>query len=337
MPGHSMQRCYKLHGYPPNHFKNDDKNKKIAAVLQSNDSVPEYTFDDQGRMVIAADQTQHIMHMLIQHKPVSDSTVGQSSSSANVGKFANVAGKFCLLSSNLNSWIIDNGATDHISHDKSLFLTWNSFIGDDNFITIPDGKQVHITHKGDVQLTEHIILKDVLYVEDFKFNLISIPKLCLDLNCTASFTNDTCIIQSSSMQPQVLGKLKKGLYHLEDVETRKSVSVQSGNKVAAVSSASEQTINNTKLWHLRMGHLPVEQLEYVSSFPFDNNKPCLGDIFCQICPAARQSRKSFHSSSIKTTVPFQLLHLDIWGPYKEVTHNGCRIFLTIVDDYTRMS
>lgn len=56
---------------------------------------------------------------------------------------------------------------------------------------------------------------------------------------------------------------------------------------------------------------------------------------CTICLAAKQSRKSFPSSFIKTTKPFQLIYLDVWGPYKHTTYDGCSYFLTIVDDYTR--
>jgi len=40
-------------------------------------------------------------------------------------------------------------------------------------------------------------------------------------------------------------------------------------------------------------------------------------------------------SEIKTTVPFELIHCDIWGGYSIPTHNGARYFLTIVDDFTR--
>ena len=32
---------------------------------------------------------------------------------------------------------------------------------------------------------------------------------------------------------------------------------------------------------------------------------------------------------------FNLLHVDIWGPYPHRTYNGSRFFLTIVDDHSR--
>lgn len=42
-------------------------------------------------------------------------------------------------------------------------------------------------------------------------------------------------------------------------------------------------------------------------------------------------------SSIKTSIPFELVHLDLWGPYRVSTYEGCITFLTIVDDFTRMT
>lgn len=56
---------------------------------------------------------------------------------------------------------------------------------------------------------------------------------------------------------------------------------------------------------------------------------------CDVCPMARQQRLSFPESSIKTDATFQLVHIDLWGPYHTQTYNGFRYFLTIVDDFSR--
>ena len=61
------------------------------------------------------------------------------------------------------------------------------------------------------------------------------------------------------------------------------------------------------------------------------------DSLCQICPKARQTRLPFHSSSSHTCKPFQLLDVDTWGPYVHTTNNGCKFFLTTVDDFTRIT
>lgn len=54
-----------------------------------------------------------------------------------------------------------------------------------------------------------------------------------------------------------------------------------------------------------------------------------------ICLQARRTRLPFQPSSFYTAQPFQLIHVDNWDPYVHATNNGCRFFLTIVDDFTR--
>ncbi|WOH01799.1 hypothetical protein DCAR_0521184 [Daucus carota subsp. sativus] len=59
------------------------------------------------------------------------------------------------------------------------------------------------------------------------------------------------------------------------------------------------------------------------------------DIPCLVCAKARQTRLPFPHSQIHSTVKFQLIHVDIWGPYKVPTYNKFKYFLTIVDDFSR--
>ncbi|XP_019233146.1 PREDICTED: uncharacterized protein LOC109213773 [Nicotiana attenuata] len=46
---------------------------------------------------------------------------------------------------------------------------------------------------------------------------------------------------------------------------------------------------------------------------------------CSVCPMARQTRLPFPDSSISTTRPFQLIHVDTWGLYHTPTSSGSRI------------
>nr|GEY61006.1 ribonuclease H-like domain-containing protein [Tanacetum cinerariifolium] len=55
----------------------------------------------------------------------------------------------------------------------------------------------------------------------------------------------------------------------------------------------------------------------------------------EVCHKATQNMDSFSLSENKSTVFGQLMHLDVWGPYKVISREGFRYFLTIVDDYSR--
>ncbi|GKD59311.1 ribonuclease H-like domain-containing protein, partial [Tanacetum coccineum] len=53
------------------------------------------------------------------------------------------------------------------------------------------------------------------------------------------------------------------------------------------------------------------------------------------CQKAKQTREPFPLSEHKSSVLGELVHLDLWGPYRVVSKEGYKYFLTIVDDFTR--
>lgn len=67
--------------------------------------------------------------------------------------------------------------------------------------------------------------------------------------------------------------------------------------------------------------------------------PCIENkiIPCQICPLAKQRRLPFKSNNHLSENAFDLIHLDIWGPFHTASHSGHRYFLTLVDDRTRFT
>ena len=64
--------------------------------------------------------------------------------------------------------------------------------------------------------------------------------------------------------------------------------------------------------------------------------PCKGPIgICRICPQAKQHKSSFPLNSSRTNKIFEMLHVDIWDPYRRTTYDGFKFFLSIFDDYSR--
>ena len=90
---------------------------------------------------------------------------------------------------------------------------------------------------------------------------------------------------------------------------------------------------SSKLWHLRLGHIPMNQIKVLDpSLIYDTDSS-----FCTICPLAKQTGLAFFSSITRSSKPLKLIHVDMWGPYRFKTrqlHNG---FLTIIDDYNRFT
>lgn len=101
--------------------------------------------------------------------------VGGSNESAHVGFM--VGNKFCFFTSfGQSTWVVDSGASDHITPNLSLFLDVKP-IHQYCCITMPNGKQALSKHVGSVQIALDLILKDMLHVPDFQFNMLSVSKL----------------------------------------------------------------------------------------------------------------------------------------------------------------
>lgn len=296
--GHTIQRCYKIHGYPP-HFKTD---RKVAAnvfvddtTIGSNEISQEQRSEINKIEGFTEAQYNQLLQLLNRNK--------NEETQSNI-KAAHVTGKICLASSSNGNWIIDSGATDHICYDLTLFSNIKSVPGNSSHIIIPNGKQVLVSKMGDIKVNDNISLNDVLFVPDFKFNLISIPKLCKDLCYTVMFTDNSCFIQTPSMKQMLLGKFRSGLYYMEE-ESNSADSYSEHNVEGELFVAASQKDSTDQaiimLWHLRMGHFSVSMLHHLKDL-FD--KPYKLDNNCQVCPSAKQTRMSFSHSKIRNTKSF---------------------------------
>ena len=90
------------------------------------------------------------------------------------------------------------------------------------------------------------------------------------------------------------------------------------------------------LWHNRMGRTSSEILSSLFQLlgipsPRRNS---VHDV-CEACLHAKQSRTQFSVSGNKANDLFDLVHCDIWGPYRVSSSCGAHYFLNIIDDASR--
>ncbi|XP_075080628.1 uncharacterized protein LOC142166109 [Nicotiana tabacum] len=91
--------------------------------------------------------------------------------------------------------------------------------------------------------------------------------------------------------------------------------------------------NGRKLWHWRLGHPFIGVIPHIADVKNKVDAELLG--CCEICPLAKQSRLKFSNSNSRSSSLFQLMHLDVWGPYRKPTYDKMHYCVTIVDDYSR--
>lgn len=377
--GHLVEKCHRLHGFPAYFKFTNSKGKKVAAAAEVQNFGYEivgsqgHGSDDVASMLAGLSLEQRNQAMFLLQEYQSSEPHSSLMASANfVGTLPlsscirNVSYGACMISKvDEHIWVIDSGATDHMTSNKELLFDIQP-LTTPFLVSLPNGYKVKVTCTRSLHFLS-FTLHHVLYIPSFHYNLISVSKLISQLDCIVLFTKSSCILQAPSMKrPVEVGKLENGLYKLLQISSNGSTSMpltsQSIDKLShSVSgscssadplfvSASTSSVvdldvsvsccknspNLNKMevvWHNRLGHIPFVRMKGISSLPckFSSKQP----FTCTICPMARQSRLPFPDSSIKSTYPFQLIHIDTWGPYKSPTYNGCRYFLTIVDDYTR--
>ena len=120
-----------------------------------------------------------------------------------------------------------------------------------------------------------------------------------------------------------LGKESNGLYLLQ-------AAVPPSNLVALATIVSHISLD---LWHSRLGHPSLAKLQLLKSFvniDVSNKASC-----CDVCRFAKQKRLSFPSTIHVITKPFELIHCDLQGPFSTLPIDGYKVFVTIVDDFTK--
>lgn len=83
-----------------------------------------------------------------------------------------------LLPKNLKQWIIDNGATDHVSGLPLAQATINPPLPP---VVLPNGNRVPINSVGNYHFSPKISLYNVLGIASFLVNLISVSRLTQSL------------------------------------------------------------------------------------------------------------------------------------------------------------
>ncbi|CAM8930112.1 unnamed protein product [Rhodiola kirilowii] len=331
--GHTKEFCYKLVGYPPGHklykgrsnyTKGSSSNKSANMVAtddsgENNDHASTKNNKNESVPQLSVTQINQLLALLKHNEGDSGNSMR-----ANVAHMAGI----CLLSSKLNSklveWIIDSGATDHFTCNIDLLFDIHE-VTNSCTVLLPNGETSQVKLAGKIALSNSIVLQEVYYVPEFKFNLISVSKLASCSNCSIKFSKDVCVIQDHVHKTSLrIGEMVKGLYQLK----------LESNNIKSTCTAAIKKVSST-LWHKRMGHLPVNKLKKMLSSLPDNIELDDCDVHCQVCPMAKQARLPFPLSQHKSVESFELVHADVWGPFPTSTVTGCKYFLTLVDDFSR--
>jgi len=180
---------------------------------------------------------------------------------------------------NLDSWIVDTGASDHMTSNSASFNSTKP-LSQPVHVMLPDGTVKLVTHRGYIPLSQNITLQNVLHVPEFKYNLLSVSKLLSDNNLCAIFYPEKCFFQDLSTELIVAaGKREGGLYFLINFPAGQALSSSNSATVAVrISSAdashtnsqsslascfSDKPVCTLEIFHARLGHTSSLKMQHI--------------------------------------------------------------------------
>lgn len=177
---HTIETCFLKHGYPPGF----QQRKPTTSVGNSADSTVNSIQDaastsntSPSALSTIQEQYTQILQLLQQSNLQSPSLPSINSVyTANFVSHTSPHTSSGKNSSNLpchNWWIIDTGATDHITHIFASFLSTYHIAP--KSMTMPNGDSVTTTIAGSVLLCDSLVLHNVYYFPSFHVNISSIP------------------------------------------------------------------------------------------------------------------------------------------------------------------
>jgi transposase InsO family protein len=89
------------------------------------------------------------------------------------------------------------------------------------------------------------------------------------------------------------------------------------------------SISESRMWHRRLAHLhPAAMRSLIDGLTHS-------DTTCEVYIKAKAKRKMIRIPVKPTTMPFELVHSDLCGPFATPSHSGSRYYILYIDDYTR--
>ena len=221
-------------------------------------------------------------------------------------------------------WMVDSGATHHITPNKSDFITWTPAKG---VVSLGGHAQINQIGTGTVAIrpsgSDKIVhLHNVMHVPDAGARYFSVVSALLQKGGQITFKPNKLSISIRGNQIAE-GYQEGNLFWIDTSQTA----------VHAIGAPIP-----IDLWHNRMGHMSHNALkrykDSVKGIDIDssvdpNQSPCPG------CELGKQTRLSFHGSSKRSDRRLRIIHSDLAGPMQTRSIQGSLYIATFIDDYSR--
>ncbi|KAK9113082.1 hypothetical protein Scep_020601 [Stephania cephalantha] len=223
---------------------------------------------------------------------------------------------------NSNRWILDSGASFHMTPHKEWFYTYKSCNG--GVVYMGDDGECEVVGIGDVRIKmfDGCIRKisDVRHVPTLRKSLLSIGMF------------DSHGLKFSGGNGQL--KLIKGILTVAKGELVGNLYRLIGETMFGEAAVANTKPDSAMLWHKRLGHMGERGLQVLSK---RNLLPHLKSVsldFCEDCVFGKQHRVAFSLSTCKSKNFLDLIHALIHVKHP-ISLGGCSYFVSFIDDFSR--
>jgi hypothetical protein len=165
-------------------------------------------------------------------------------------------------------------------------------------------------------------------VEGLKANLLSMSQFC-DNDLVVQFSKKECNIFDSS-----------GKWLMGGQRTANNFYGLLGLTIDPQIFCNKATIDDSELWHQRLGHLNFTDMLKIASKDIVKDLPKMektGTGICGSCQIGKQTRAAHKKTSgIQTFQNLELLHMDLLGPTRTTSLGGRRYILVIVSRWEKV-
>jgi hypothetical protein len=223
-------------------------------------------------------------------------------------------------------WMMDSGATHHISPHRSDFKDYTPCKGS---VCLGDKSTVDQVGAGSVVFTTSlgtpITLSNVLHILQVKTRFLSTHALA-QKGAEVSFTQSSFKIVVNQRRVAE-GYLEDNLYWLD----ASSIGLNAHVKSAA-------TLDT---WHQRMGHMSHAALKSYGPSALtgmDLDSSTTAPSVCGGCEVGKSTHKPFSASSTKrTSAILEVVHSDLAGPMQTKLLQGSYYTATFIDDHSKLA
>nr|GEW62114.1 zinc finger, CCHC-type [Tanacetum cinerariifolium] len=221
------------------------------------------------------------------------------------------------------AWLVDSEATVHVCKDRCWFKTYE-LLNDGSILHMGNESTALVHRRGCIDLKfssgKIVLLFNVLHVPNIRKNLVS-----------SSVLNKCGYKQVIESNKFVLSKhgVFIGFGYLSNQMFR--LNIVNDNIASAFMSTSK--LNDSILWHARLGHVHFKRMQDMSedglilAFNIDTKK-------CKTCMLNKIAKKPFQNVKRETEV-LDLIHSDLCDLHATPSLRNKKYFVTFIDDAFR--